>query len=79
MHKGKTKREHRDFAQIAFDVVQKVTADSEGRTLQPKKDKNPAAIELGRLGGKARAKKLSPVQRRRIAKKAAKGRWGKKR
>jgi hypothetical protein len=45
--------------------------------------KNPAAIVLGRLGGKkggvARAKKLTPEQRREIAKKAAEARWKKKR
>ena len=37
--------------------------------------KNPAAVELGRLGGlvggKARAEKLSPERRKEIAKKAA--------
>jgi hypothetical protein len=42
--------------------------------------KNPAAVELGRLGGqkggKARAEKLSPTKRKAIAKKAAKARWG---
>ena len=42
--------------------------------------KNPAAVELGRLGGlkggKARAKSLSPAKRKAIAKKAARKRWG---
>jgi hypothetical protein len=41
--------------------------------------KNPAAVALGRLGGKkggpARAKKLSAEQRREIARKAAEARW----
>jgi len=45
--------------------------------------KNPAAVALGRLGGKkggkARAAKLSPEQRREIAQKAARARWGKMR
>ncbi len=44
--------------------------------------KNPAAVALGRLGGKkggvARAKKLTAEQRREIAKKAAEARWKKK-
>ncbi len=44
------------------------------------KRKNPAAVALGKLGGKkggpARAKKLTPEQRREIAKKAAATRWG---
>jgi hypothetical protein len=38
--------------------------------------KNPAAVELGRLGGKARAAGLSKKRRKEIAKKAAQTRWG---
>lgn len=37
--------------------------------------KNPAAVALGRLGGKARAKSLSKAQIRKIAKGAAASRW----
>jgi hypothetical protein len=48
---------------------------------QDKGSKNPAAVELGRLGGlkggKARAAKLSPERRKEIAKKAAESRWKK--
>lgn len=44
--------------------------------------KNPAAVQLGRLGGKkggpARARKLTKEQRIAIAKKAAAARWKKK-
>ena len=44
--------------------------------------KNPAAQALGRLGGlrggKARALKLTPEQRKETAQKAAEARWGKK-
>lgn len=39
--------------------------------------KNKAAAELGKLGGRARAKKLSANKRREIAKKAAQARWQK--
>ncbi len=39
--------------------------------------KNPAAVSLGKLGGKARAKSLSPARRAEIASKAAKARWAK--
>jgi hypothetical protein len=46
-------------------------------------EKNPAAVELGRLGGlkggKARAEKLTPERRKEIARKAARARWEKKR
>jgi hypothetical protein len=42
--------------------------------------KNPAAVELGRLGGlvggRARAEILSPERRKEIAQKAAAARWG---
>ena len=38
--------------------------------------KNKAAVELGRKGGQARAKKLTTERRREIARKAAKTRWG---
>ena len=37
--------------------------------------KNKAAQELGRLGGKARAEKLSKKRRAEIARQAAKKRW----
>ena len=41
--------------------------------------KNKAAVELGRKGGMARAKKLSEERRAEIAKKAAEVRWEKDR
>jgi hypothetical protein len=48
--------------------------------LMPKsKKKNPIAVAFGKLGaskgGKARAKKLSPQERSRIAKLAVETRW----
>lgn len=47
----------------------------------PFKEKNPAAVALGRLGGlkggKARAAALSKKKRSEIAKKAAAARWKK--
>ncbi len=48
---------------------------------KPIKEKNPAAVALGRLGGlkggKARAERLSKKRRIEIAQKAAKTRWSK--
>ena len=41
--------------------------------------KNRAAVELGRMGGAARAKKLSKKRKSEIAKKAAEKRWGSRR
>lgn len=50
-------------------------------TGEPAACKNPAAVALGRLGGakggKARAAKLTPDERREIASKAAAVRWKK--
>lgn len=68
----------------AHRVVQEATreADAQVPEPQPSKEKrrNPAAVALGRLGGKkggkARAEKLSPERRREIARKAAEARWG---
>lgn len=46
-------------------------------------EKNPAAVELGRRGGKkggpARAAKMTPEERSESARKAARARWDKKR
>jgi hypothetical protein len=42
------------------------------------KDVLDAIRQLGREGGKARAQKLTPAQRRAIARKAAKARWRRK-
>lgn len=40
-------------------------------------ERHAAAVTLGQKGGQARAKRLTPEQRREIAKRAAKTRWGK--
>ena len=39
------------------------------------KRKNPAAVQLGRRGGKARMTTMTPEQRAEVAKKAAAARW----
>jgi len=70
----------RDTNQLAKRIVD----ISVGETKEPDKynGKNPAAVELGRLGGlkggKARAASLSAKRRSEIAKKAAKARYSKK-
>jgi hypothetical protein len=42
------------------------------------KKKQLTVTELARLGGKGRAKKLSPARRKEIAQKAIAARWGEK-
>ena len=65
----------KDVAQNALRVVEIAT----GAPLKFKK--NPAAVALGRLGGKkggkARAEKLTPEQRHKISSDAARARWNK--
>lgn len=39
--------------------------------------KDPAAVSMGKRGGKARAENMTPERRAEIAKKAAAKRWGK--
>ncbi len=66
-----------DANENAFRILQEATGDQP--KTEPPKEKNPAAVALGRLGGlkggKARAKKLSRSDREKIAKKAAMARW----
>jgi hypothetical protein len=42
-----------------------------------RKEKDPHAVYLGKLGGTARKRKLTADQRREIARKAAQARWSK--
>jgi hypothetical protein len=66
-----------DINERAFSIVQQLTGEEP--TPDPDKDKNPAAVALGRLGGlkggKARAAKLTPEERKEMARKAAVARW----
>jgi hypothetical protein len=63
------------LAKMIGDIATGQTTDTEPDT------RNQAAVELGRLGGKrggrARAEKMTPEQRREIAQKAAQKRWSK--
>lgn len=62
-----------DINILAARIMEEATANPGG--------KNPAAVLLGRLGGKkggkARANKLTPEQRSNIARRAAQIRWQK--
>jgi hypothetical protein len=67
--------------QVARGVVEQAIGERmDGTPLEkPVDTRNPHAVALGSIGGnkggKARAKILTPAQRKRIAKKAAKARW----
>jgi hypothetical protein len=75
----KQSKQPKDLNQRAKNIVDLATGDAEPT---PQRAKNPAAVELGRLGGlvggKARAKKLTSQERSAIAKKAAEARWKKR-
>jgi hypothetical protein len=69
----------RDLNELAKALVAEATGETPPE--EPTPEKNQAAVELGRLGGKkggkARAEKLTPEQRSEIARKAARARWSK--
>jgi hypothetical protein len=75
MPKGpKGEKRPADAIGAAIKVAKIATGEIED-TPEDKPAKNAAAAELGRMGGQARAKKLSPGRRKEIAKQAAKARW----
>ena len=59
--------------------MQSILKITDPESIEKPKEKNPAAVALGKLGGAkgghARAAKLSARKRKEIAKKAAKIRW----
>jgi hypothetical protein len=61
----------------AIMVGRIATGDIDESESDANQGKDPAAVSLGRKGGKARAAGLSPKRRKEIAKKAAKSRWDK--
>jgi len=75
---SKKKQGPEDVNEAAFRVTQEATGEA---APEAPSGKNPAAVALGRLGGvkggKARAAKLTPEQRSKIASLAARARWKK--
>jgi hypothetical protein len=74
----------RDLNELASKLVGIATGEEPepaDNTPAEKDTRNPHAVALGRLGGlkggKARASKLTPEERKAIAQKAAKARWAK--
>ncbi|MHB1526357.1 MAG: hypothetical protein ACYCZN_08775 [Candidatus Dormibacteria bacterium] len=71
----KRSRKPADLNRLAWAIVDEATDEDR----DPYEGKNPAAVELGRLGGqkggRARAAKLNAKERSEIAKRAATARW----
>ncbi|MDF1696951.1 MAG: hypothetical protein P1U56_14005 [Saprospiraceae bacterium] len=74
MSNPKRPRDPNQKAKLIVDI-----ATGEVKDVDPDEGKDPAAVSLGRKGGKkggkARATKLSAEERKAIAKKAADSRW----
>ncbi|MBA7510210.1 hypothetical protein ES705_02185 [subsurface metagenome] len=75
------KKTNKDINVLAADIVKQATNEPIPSKKSKHPNKNPAAVALGRLGGKkggrARAEKLTPERRKEIAQKAARARWNK--
>jgi len=73
----------RDMNVLAAHIVEQATGEPIPKNITEESHKNPAAVALGHLGGlkggKARANKLTPEQRKESAQKAAYARWSKER
>jgi hypothetical protein len=80
MPKRSSKKKSKDINVLASQIIEEATGEPVKESPEDTK-KNPAAVALGRLGGlkggKARADKLTPEQRKEIAQNAAKARWAK--
>jgi hypothetical protein len=77
---AKKPKRPRDPNQLAKLIVDLATGSAEEETVK-EKQKDPAAVALGRKGGlkggKARAEKLTSERKKEIAQKAAAKRWKK--
>lgn len=73
------KKTSKDANQLAKSIVDRATGSERAEHDPIERDKDPAAVALGRRGGlkggKARADSLTPEQRAEIARKAAFSRW----
>lgn len=73
-----TPKRPRDPNQLAKSIIDIATGQKPDRDPTPEEQgKDPAAVALGKKGGKARANAITPERRAEIAKEAAKRRWGK--
>ena len=57
--------------------VARIATGEEAEQYEAPPEKNAAAVELGRKGGRKRAESMSPEKRAEIARRAAEKRWRK--
>ena len=76
---SRSSKRPRDLNELAKLIIDLATGEAQEEQPPIERQKNPAAVALGRLGGKkggiARAQKLAAEDRRRIAANAARARW----
>jgi hypothetical protein len=73
---AKGERRPADVIGNAVHVMRIATGQIEDEIPTPEsEEKDPAAVALGRRGGKARAEGMSAKRRKEIARRAAKARW----
>ena len=66
----------RDPNQLAKSIIDIATGQKPDRDPTPEEQgKDPAAVAMGKKGGKARAESMTAERRSEIAKKAADRRW----
>ena len=77
MPKGpKGEKRPADVIGVAVKVAKIATGEIEEDIDSPEKEgKDPAAVSMGKRGGKARAQAMTPERRAEIAKMAAEKRW----
>src|ERR1700712_5499534 len=74
-----TPKRPRDPNQLAKSIIDIATGRKPDRDPTPEEQgKDPAAVAMGKKGGKARADALTASRRREIALRAASSRWEKK-
>jgi hypothetical protein len=73
-----TPKRPRDPNQLAKSIIDIATGQKPDRDPTPEEQgKDPAAVALGKKGGRARADSMTAERRAEIAKKAATRRWAK--
>lgn len=82
MPKRSSTNRSKDENVIAKSIIDDIIEETESEDFdKPQKEKNPAAVALGRLGGKkggkARAENMTSEERKEQSRKAAEIRWAK--
>ena len=77
----RSRKRPRDVNELAHLIGDIATGQREDTPPELEREKDPAAVALGRKGGlkggKARAEKMTPEERSAAAKKAVEARWAK--